>query len=206
MKPVKEDPFRSVRWEACYREGRIPWDRGAVSAGFRLFLEAGVFPKEGRILVPGCGRGYEVLALAAAGYAVTAVDVAPTPLAHLRQRLAAKGLAAEVVHADLLRWRPPVVFDAVFEQTCLCAFPPPQWADYERAVFRLLKPGGRLLILFMQTGREGGPPWHLDMAEMKRLFAPSRWEWQRRWPPQPVHTPPLEEIPWLLIRKSDGTA
>ncbi len=192
-----------VRWEQCYREERIPWDRGSVSSGFALFLREGVFPKEGRILVPGCGNGYEVEALAAEGYRVTGVDVAPTPLNNLRRRLQAKGLTAELVEADLHQWTPDEPFDAVFEQTCLCALHPDEWKGYAERLYRWLRPGGRLLILFMQTHREGGPPWHCNMPAMRRLFPEWRWEWHQTWPTQPTHTPSLVEIPWMLIRRPE---
>ena len=197
----QEEKAHRVHWEGKYVEGYIPWDRGDVSAGFRLFLEEGVFPKDGRILVPGCGHGYEVEALAAAGYDVTAIDIAPTPMARLQQRLQARGLEARLVVDDLLAWQPEQPFDAIFEQTCLCAFPPVDWEAYERAAFRLLRSGGALLALFVQTHREDGPPWHCALKDMQTLFAPTRWEWRKSWPPQPMHTPPLEEIPWMLIRK-----
>jgi cyclopropane fatty-acyl-phospholipid synthase-like methyltransferase len=49
-----------------------------------------------RILVPGCGRGHEVVALARAGFAVTGVDFAPAAAAALQARLADEGLPAEL--------------------------------------------------------------------------------------------------------------
>ncbi len=190
-----------VQWDQCYREGRIPWDRSGVSAGFTLFLSVGAFPKAGRVLVPGCGNGYEVEALAYEGYEVTAVDMALTPLVSLRKRLREQGLSAEVIQADFFQWRPLHPFDAIFEQTSLCALPPDQWPGYVDRLYEWLRPGGRLLILFMQTHREEGPPWHCDISVMHRLFPEERWEWRHTWPKQPTHAPPLVEIPWMLIRR-----
>lgn len=40
---------------------------------------------------------------------------------------------------------------------------------------RWLRPGGRLCILFLQSGREGGPPFDRPIPAMRALF--SAWEW-----------------------------
>jgi 16S rRNA (cytosine967-C5)-methyltransferase len=57
--------------------------------------------------------GGKTLQLAAAGAAVTAVDVSEPRLGRLRANLARTGLAAEVVAADALDWTPGRRFDAV---------------------------------------------------------------------------------------------
>ena len=57
--------------------------------------------------------GGKTLQLAAAGAAVTALDVADARLERLRANLARTGLAAEVVVADALAWEPDGAFDAV---------------------------------------------------------------------------------------------
>src|SRR6185503_5808843 len=63
-------------WNPCYSSGRTPWDQGAVPAALQRYLSA--HPGRGaRALVPGCGSGYEIRALADAGYDVTAIDFSP---------------------------------------------------------------------------------------------------------------------------------
>lgn len=57
--------------------------------------------------------GGKTLQLAAAGARVTAVDVSESRLARLSDNLARTGLAAEVVCADALAWRPAAPLDAV---------------------------------------------------------------------------------------------
>ncbi len=57
--------------------------------------------------------GGKTLQLAAAGWQVTAVDVAENRLARLRENLERTGLAAQIVTADLLTWSPAAPADAV---------------------------------------------------------------------------------------------
>lgn len=57
--------------------------------------------------------GGKTLQLAAAGAAVTAVDLSEARLARLSENLARTGLSAEVICADALEWRPDAPLDAV---------------------------------------------------------------------------------------------
>ncbi len=100
-------------WEGRYQSGQTGWDRGGASPALRQWLEQQALP-QGRALVPGCGRGHEVLALAQAGYAVTAVDLAPSALEAAGTQLDAHGLRAELIQADLLEWMPAQPFDLIY--------------------------------------------------------------------------------------------
>jgi 16S rRNA (cytosine967-C5)-methyltransferase len=57
--------------------------------------------------------GGKTLQLAAAGWQVTAVDVSESRLARLHENLERTGLSAEVVEADLLKWKPKDLADVV---------------------------------------------------------------------------------------------
>lgn len=191
---------RQRAWESKYHGGDTGWDRGGVSPALAHWLATGKVPP-GRVLVPGCGNGYEVLALAAAGHAVTAVDIAAPPVMHLMGALAERGLHARVVQADLLNWTPAEPFDAVYEQTCLCALDPAHWDMYAERLAGWLRPGGRLFALFMQTGREGGPPYHCDLARMRGLFPDTLWIWPERAAARLDHPNGLHELAHVLIRR-----
>jgi methyl halide transferase len=195
-----EDPRRVEDWEDRYRQGRTGWDRGSVSPALLHWLDAGLIP-QGRVLVPGCGHGHEVEALVRAGCQITAVDIAPTPVLRLMARLADAGLNACVVQADLLRWTPAEPFDAIYEQTCLCALDPADWLEYARRLAGWLSPGGRLFALFMQTGKEGGPPYHCAMPAMRELFADDDWQWPASHPFEIPHPTGLTEVACVLTRR-----
>lgn len=189
-------------WNERYLTGIPPWDRQAVSPALHDWLTAGVLVP-GRVLVPGCGRGHEVVALARAGFTVTALDIAPQALAHMGYELAQAGLEARLIRADVLHWRDGEAFDAIYEQTCLCALPPDDWPAYESRLHEWLKPGGRLCALFMQTGRPGGPPWHCALADMAALFPAARWQWpaQGEHPQVPHHHGDQYELAVVLTRR-----
>ena len=189
-------------WEAKYRRGEDGWERGAPNPALEAWLARGVPAPGARVLVPGCGRGHEVVALARRGFDVVGVDFAPSAVEALSARLAQEGLSAEVVAADLFDYEGGP-FDAIYEQTCLCALDPARWPDYERWLFARLRPGGLLLALFMQTGADGGPPFHCDLKAMRALFPERRWAWPEEPPLLSPHRNGRFELGFVL-RRAEG--
>ena len=194
-------------WEQRFHEGHTPWDRGEVNPQCSAWLAAGVL-KPCRILVPGCGSGYEIAALAQAGFDVTGLDYAPVAIARTRQLLEAANLKAELVEADALSWRPARAYDAIYEQTCLCALYPDDWRAYADQLYHWLHAGGKLYALFVQMLRAGaaegaiqGPPYHCDINAMRALLPAPRWAWPK--PPYPRTTHPLglAELAVVLDRR-----
>lgn len=200
---MTESADRRDDWEGRYRAGKTAWDRGETSPALTHWLAEGLVPA-GRVLVPGCGHGHEIAELIRTGCDVTAVDIASQPVKHLTDQLTRLGLHAEVVQADLLHWQPVGLFDAVYEQTCLCALDPLHWSEYEQRLARWLVPGGTLLALFMQTGSEGGPPFDCPLPDMRSLFDESRWAWSDQPPVQVAHPSGLSEEGHVLTRRQGG--
>lgn len=170
-------------WQQRFDSGQLGWDRGAPSPQLAAWQADGTLVP-GRIAVPGCGTGHEVLALAQAGFDVTAIDYTPGAIAATRARLAAAGASAVLVQADVLAWQPDAPFDALYEQTCLCALHPDHRVAYAAQLARWLRPGGRLALLAMQALRESarggvieGPPYHVDIHALRALFPLAQWDW-----------------------------
>lgn len=193
-------------WDQRFSEGNTPWDRGETNPQLHAWLEAGAL-KPCRILIPGCGAGYEAATLAAAGFEVTALDYSPEAIALTRKRLDAQGLKAAVIEADALAWRPERPFDAVYEQTCLCALYPDQWRAYADQLYRWLRPGGTLFALFVQflrpeaaQGQIQGPPYHCDIHAMRALFPDPLWSWPKPPYPRTSHPRGLAELAVVLRR------
>src|SRR6478609_4291828 len=75
-------------WQHHYETGDTPWNKGGPSpplvqwlAGHRL---------HGRVLVPGCGHGHDLVPLAASGAdSVTGLDIAPGAVVAAGERTAA---------------------------------------------------------------------------------------------------------------------
>jgi SAM-dependent methyltransferase len=197
---MSDSRSRQSDWEQRYQAGHTGWDRGDPSPALHHWLATGAVP-QGRVLVPGCGHGYEILELVRAGRQVTAVDIAAQPILKLMSRLNDAGLHANVVQADLLHWTPAEPFDAIYEQTCICALDPVHWQEYAQRLAGWLVPGGRLLALFMQTGRAGGPPFDCPVPQMRELFDPALWEWSEAPPLQVPHPNGLAELGYVLTRR-----
>jgi SAM-dependent methyltransferase len=176
-------------WNERFRTHTTGWDRGAVHPQLLHWITEGTL-KPCRILVPGCGAGHEVLHLAAAGFEVTALDYAEQAVALVTERLQKQGLSATVLQADVRQWDAPQPFDAIWEQTCLCALYPDDWMAYANRLHQWLTPQGRLFALFMQTAKPGaeegwiqGPPYHCDILAMRAVFPSAQWQWPK--PPYP---------------------
>lgn len=193
-------PLSVGDWQARYDEGRTGWDRGGPSPWLDACVREGSLAPC-RILVPGCGRGHEVVALARAGFDVTGVDFAPAAVAAVRRRLADEGLAARIVEGDVFAFEPGAKFAAVYEQTCLCALPPARWEEYERRLADWIAPGGVLAVAFMQTDAPQGPPFACRPGAMRSLFAGGRWEWPAELTPID-HPAGLVELAGILRRKA----
>lgn len=186
-------------WQARYDQEQTGWDRGNASPTLLRWLAAGDL-RPCRILVPGCGRGHEVVALAKAGFDVTGVDFAPAAVAAVQSHLASERLTAEVVESDLFAYQPDRPFEAIYEQTCLCALPPDRWGEYEKRLAGWLERGGRLFAAFMQTDSADGPPFACPPDAMRRLFAAEEWEWPDQLEPQ-EHPNGLIELTGVLRRR-----
>ena len=184
-------------WEQRYRAQKTGWDRGETSPALMHWLESGAL-QPGRILVPGCGHGHEVAELAARHFEVTALDIAETPVERLRKQLRESNLQAEVIQTDFLQWEAPATFDTIYEQTALCALEPETWERYADRLYQWLDTDGLLFALFMQTHREGGPPYHCDLPEMKALFPTDRWRWLELEPLNVPHPSGIHELGFVL--------
>jgi SAM-dependent methyltransferase len=189
----------TIDWEGFYQAGTIGWDRGISSANLDYWLDNGLL-KPCRILIPGCGNGYEAIKLAKLGFEVVAIDIAPSPLNNLKIALDKNKLTAELVLEDFFKWNPAERFDAIFEQTSLCALPPKLWKQYESQLYQWLKPQGKLYAQFMQTGKDSGPPYHCELNDMTELFPKNRWEWSEKHSLQEKE-PGKVELLYLLDRK-----
>ncbi|XP_020588594.1 probable thiol methyltransferase 2 isoform X2 [Phalaenopsis equestris] len=66
-------------WEKCWEEGVTPWDLGQTTPIISHLIQTGKLP-EGRILVPGCGTGYDVVAMASSTRFVVGLDVSTTAI------------------------------------------------------------------------------------------------------------------------------
>jgi SAM-dependent methyltransferase len=163
---VAQDSSQPGFWEERYRGGVTPWDAHGVPAALREWLPAQ--PRGLRVLVPGCGRGYEVRAFAEQGHDVLAIDFSDAAIEEARTRLGS--LAGSVRKADFFAL-PEKDFDLVYERTFLCALPRRLWPQWAARLAELVRPGGRLAGFFFFDDNERGPPFGTSQETLDGLLA-----------------------------------
>ncbi len=186
-------------WEDHYRRAETPWDKGSPCPGLVDFLAES--PMRGRVLVPGCGLGHDVRALATSAEEVLGIDIAPSAVEAARALPKVAGERYEL--ADLFNLPPALrgAFDWVWEHTCFCAIDPSQRAAYVTAVADGLKPGGHLLAIFyLDPGNDSpdeGPPFEVSIPQLDALFSP-RFTLLREWLPTRAY-PGREGREWMRL-------
>jgi SAM-dependent methyltransferase len=158
---VPSDSSRPDFWDTRYRDGVTPWDAGGVPPRLVQWLAAQ--PTGLRVLVPGCGSGYEVRHFAEHGDDVLGIDFSDAAIARARK------LALPVRKADFFALDAPP-FDVVYERTFLCALPRHRWLDWSARIPMLVRPGGLLAGFFFFDDNERGPPFGISMARLHELL------------------------------------
>ncbi len=170
----KKNGYTRKDWQRHYDEGDLGWDLGKVAPPFvNLFESKTIVPC--KTLIPGCGRGHEVLYLSGNGFDVTAVDYSIGAVAHLRDAILKKEFNSRVFHLDFFELDEShnEIYDLLIEQTFFCAISPEQRSSYVATVARVLKKGGMLAGLFYHTGQEGGPPFDTTEEDIIEYFSDS---------------------------------
>jgi len=164
---AKQDASKPEFWEKRFRENFTPWDAGGVPRDLEQFLKTE--PRGRRVLIPGCGSGYELRAFAEAGHDVLAVDFAPAAVERAQKILGT--LSEHVRLADFFESGFGAPFDLVYERAFLCSLPRPLRPRYVQRTLELLAPQGRIAGFFFFEDGERGPPFGLKSGELEALFA-----------------------------------
>jgi SAM-dependent methyltransferase len=134
--------FGATQTEADITAGLYHWEQ--------TFYGRLLVPGE-RILVVGCGGGRDLIALLEQGYRADGLEPVAACADQARTRLVARGLAAEVLTADITTAVLPRRYDAVvFSWLCYSYIPlRARRIDVLRKVKGHLAPGGRILISYV---------------------------------------------------------
>jgi methyl halide transferase len=194
----------SPDWEARYRSGDMPWEKGAPSPGLVDFLAAHRGLGRGSVCVPGCGTGHDVRVWAQAGFSAFGYDIAPSAIRLAAEATRAAKLSAEFHVADFLHAAPPFLFDWLFEHTLFCAIQPQERDAYVEAVVRWLKPEGQYLAVNYLIPDQDGPPFGTTREEVWRRFS-LHFELLEEWVPRsyPNRTG-LERMLWWQKKPRSG--
>ena len=202
---MQKNELDPTDWENCYREGMTPWEKGAPAPPLLEYLATSQIG--GRILVPGCGFGHDVRALAAADpdADVVGLDISATAIAGAEG--APRTGSERYVRADLFDLPQEFhgSFDHIVEHTCLSGLPPDLRPQYVGAFHTALKPGGQVLAIFFLNPWDDDeapdpPPYGISTEELDEIFA-GRFELEHEWRPR-QHYPGREgrELMRLLNR------
>lgn len=168
------DPMDAGFWNSRYESDQTPWDFGGVPADLQAFLKRKKKQLQGaRVLVPGCGSGYEVKAFAEAGADVIGLDIAPAGVKRAKE-IVGEQYAGRIVHGNFFTHPfEPASFDIIYERTFLCAIPPHAREKYRDRMAELLKRSGLLVgyFFYKKTDPRDGPPYGLAWGEGDALFA-----------------------------------
>ena len=169
------DPLSPEFWDERFDGEFTPWDRGEAPARLRAFIaetanqvSATMWQTPGfgpRVLIPGCGAGYELALLCESGWDATAIDFSPSAVAAARQNVGRH--AGRVVEADFFAYEPPQPLDIIYERAFLCAMPRHMWPQVIARWADLLPEGGQLVGYFFFDNNEKGPPFGADRAELQ---------------------------------------
>jgi SAM-dependent methyltransferase len=157
--------FEALYQEAARGRASIPWADLRPNPHLLGWLRQQRATPSTAVVV-GCGYGDDAEALAALGWTVSALDIAPTAIEHCRKRF--PGSAVEYTVADLFdeqRER----FALVVEIYTLQVLPAKLRAAAMHRLAALVEPGGRLVVI--SRGRdasepEGEMPWPLTRDEL----------------------------------------
>lgn len=163
-----------VDFEGFYRGGElvegmphtgVPWDIGAPQPVVVAWEDAGRF--RGHVLDAGCGTGGNALFLAAHGFRVTAVDIAPTAIDTARSR----GGGVEWVVGDAAAFTGR--FDTVLASALFHCLPRSQRPGLVAALRRAAVEGA--FLNFTSLAVEGGP-FEVGEPELRTALEDAGWE------------------------------
>ena len=182
------DPAQAEFWSERYAKDFLPWDQHEVPAPLRRALTqdpatSGIPGSPARVLIPGCGSGYELECLAGAGYDALAIDISPPAIARARGLVGTYAERVQLADCFALATDPDHRggYDWIYERAFCCALPPRLWATWGEAMAALVAPGGVLAGVFhvdpdpelaIQAKRRG-PPFAIRAGELALLLEPN---------------------------------
>ena len=165
-------------WDKRYRQGDTPWDKGRASPALIAWLEDNPGLMTGSVLVPGCGTGHDVRAIASAEPTSppVGIDISKTAIEECRHKKVHENERYEEENLFSLPKTFLATCDWLWEHTCFCAIDPKERPAYVSAVASSLKPGGGFLGIFYlnpqrnDTRAANGPPHGTTIQELESLF------------------------------------
>ena len=156
-------------WNSRYETSNTGWDIGGISTPLKAYIDQ-LTDKSMRILIPGCGNGYEAEYLHRIGFNVTVIDISDIPLQNLKKRTPSFKDKA-LIQIDFFDFNGS--FDLIVEQTFFSSLNPGLRNKYAYKMNELLVPGGKLVgLLFNIELYTDHPPFGGNIEQYKPIFSP----------------------------------
>ena len=117
----------------------------------------------------GCGAGSDVIFLAAHGYRAHGIDLSPGAVTAARTRVSESRLHADIQEGDALALAFPAGgLDGMVDNGCFHTLPIARREDYAKEAFRVLRPGGSLVLSWVAREHTGtmGPRHRPSLQEV----------------------------------------
>ncbi|CAG8599984.1 6958_t:CDS:2 [Acaulospora morrowiae] len=154
----------SSGWDELYKMKKAVWDKGEVSPALRELIEEKKFPlPDGRGLVPGCGKGYDVFYFANKKRHMTGLDLSETVIDEAKMIQAELKFSEETTTfqaGDFFNFEiSEGKFQLVYDYTFLCALPPTLRQSWGTRMSEIISPGGILIaLMYPISNHTDGPP------------------------------------------------
>jgi len=163
-----------VYWDKKYQRNEANWDLKSANPVFEELIDNEDILKPGKLLIPGCGNGFDAIAAAKRGFEVTAIDFSAEAIKFGKNLAKREKVKVNFLTEDFFNLDEKYAnnFDSIYEYTTYCAINPERRDEFARQISRLLKPGGKYLtILFPVEERAGGPPFGINPVEAYKIFS-----------------------------------
>ncbi|KAL6643716.1 hypothetical protein ACP70R_018482 [Stipagrostis hirtigluma subsp. patula] len=175
MRELVRGPDASDGWRKCWNGQVTPWDLGQPTPAVTKLVQSETLIKCGRVLVPGCGAGYDVVEFSTADRYVVGLDVCEAAFKMVKEWSSSSPKAnfVEFVEADFFTWVPTEPFDIIFDYTFFCAVHPSLRQAWAQRMDYLLKPEGELItLMYLIQGQEDGPPFNTTESDYENVLTP----------------------------------
>ncbi len=155
-------------WNNRYKAEETGWDLKTISPPLKTYIDQ-LTNKNLRILIPGCGSGYEAEYLLKQGFQdVTVIDFAPLVVEKMKSNMS-EYQNIKIICTDFFTHTGK--YDLILEQTFFCALDPCLRTKYVQKMNELLNKNGKLVGILWGIQFPKNPPFGGSGEEYLSLFS-----------------------------------
>ncbi|WP_238914266.1 thiopurine S-methyltransferase [Achromobacter insolitus] len=175
-------------WLERWREGRTHFHQARVTPLLQKYWPTLGVPKDGRVLVPLCGKSLDMVWIAAQGHSVLGVELSQLAVEQFFEENELKPLthvsvygkhyvagSIEIICGDIFKLDAQLLSHCVgaYDRAALVALPDAMRADYVRHVYGNLSPTYQGLLITLDYPQEEmpGPPFSVVDSEVQAIYA-----------------------------------